>query len=471
MDNSLLISVLLFFFGGAIGAVVIWAINAKGISTLRDSLSRESQIKLQLDETINKLEEELSHARSQADAIREELVEKKSEAAAQAARIDEREKALVQQREQFESQREELKKDFENLSNKIFEDKGKKFSEQNQTQLNALLEPFKQKVDSFQKRVNEIHVESVKGNTNLEAEIRKVLEVGINMQSEASNLASALKGDSQQRGAWGEAQLERTLEMSGLVKGAHYAGQESFKDSEGKTKRTDYILKLPDGKHMVIDSKVSLVAYDDAVSADSEEQAVKALAAHVQAVRAHIDDLASKDYTDLVGVNSPPFVLMFMPIEPAYIEALKHEKDLFSYGFSKSIVLVSHTTLIPILKTVSSLWMREQSNQEARELGDKALDIFNSVATVADRLEKLGSTLKSAGNHYTATVTAMVGQQGLYGKVDRFSQLSSKAKKELSDLQPVHLDVEDPRLQIEARPVITEDTKSLTEDSEGLVDS
>ena len=429
MDNSLLVSLLLFLSGGVIGAAAIWALNAKKFSVLR-----------------------------------EELVVNKSEAAAQAVRIEEKERALVHQREQFAAQRVDLRTEFENLSNRIFEEKGRRFTEQNQTQLNALLEPFKQKVESFQQRVNEIHVESVRGNTNLEAEIRKVLEVGLNMQTEASNLTSALKGDSQRRGAWGEAQLERTLEMSGLVKGAHYAGQESFKDSEGKTKRTDYILKLPDGKHMVIDSKVSLVDYDNAVAAETEEESMIALASHIQAVRAHIDDLASKDYTDLVGVNGPAFVLMFMPIEPAYIEALKHEKDLFTYGYNKGVVLVSHTTLIPILRTVASLWMLEQSNKEARELGDKALEIFNQVASVAERLDRLGGSLRSAGKHYTDTVTAMVGQQGLYGKVERFSQLSSKAKKNMPDLQPTHLDVEDARLQFEVEPIIEKEHESAGED-------
>lgn len=365
----------------------------------------------------------------------------------------ERDKHHKEQLEQFNEQKEALKKEFENLANRIFEEKGKTFSETSKSSLDDMLKPFKQQLEGFQNRINQIHTESVKGNTNLGSEIKKVLEIGLKMQDEANNLAAALKGNSQQRGAWGEAQLERTLQLSGLQEGHHYEGQESFRDPEGKTKRTDYVVKLPDGKHLVIDSKVNLPDYDRAVAARTDEEITVALEAHVSAVKRHIDDLASKDYTNLIGVNSPSFILMFMPIEPAYIEALKHDRELFNYGFRKGIVLVSHTTLIPILRTVANLWMLEQSNKQARELGDKALDIYNQVCTVAGHVYRLGVSLKTVGNHYNSAVTSLVGQQGLHGKVERFSELSSKMKKEMPEPGPVHLEGEDQRLKLEARPL------------------
>ncbi|MGL4861012.1 MAG: DNA recombination protein RmuC, partial [Enterobacteriaceae bacterium] len=305
----------------------------------------------------------------------------------------------------------------------------------------------------FQKRINEVHDASLQGNTSLNAEIKKVLEIGLKMSKEANNLTSALKGDSQQRGAWGEAQLRRTLEMSGLIEEAHYEVQSAFKDAEGKQKQTDYLIKLPDGKHIIIDSKVVLNAYDRAVSAESPEEYQLAMSEHVKAVRKHIDDLASKDYTNLAGMRSPSFVLMFMPIEPAYIEALKSNKDLFEYGYKKGIVLVSHTTLIPILRTVSNLWMIERSNAEAREISEKAGDIYNSVFTVAEHLNKLGGTLNTVKNHYNDTITALAGQQGLYGKVDRFSQLSAKVSKSLPHLEATHIDFETERLSLIVEPI------------------
>jgi len=371
-----------------------------------------------------------------------------------ATELKERDAGHAKQVEQFEEQKQALAKEFENLANKIFEEKGKRFSEASQDTLGQLLKPFREQIAGFQQRVNQVHEASIEGNARLDSEIKKLLDTGLKMSAEARNLTSALKGDSQQRGAWGEAQLERTLEMSGLVEEAHYEKQSSFKDLDGKQKYTDYIIKLPDNKHIIIDSKVSLVAYDKAVSADSPEQERLALDEHAKSVKTKIDDLAGKDYTNLIGIRSPSFVLMFIPIEPAYIDALKHNKDLFGYGYDKGIVLVSHTTLIPILRTVANLWMMERSNVEAREISDKAGDIYNQVCVVAENLQRLGATLGSASNHYNKTVNALVGQRGLHGKVERFSSLSSKVSKRMPELEAKHVDFESDRLELIAEPVV-----------------
>lgn len=359
-----------------------------------------------------------------------------------------KEEHYKEQMQQLSETKQSLTKEFENLASKIFEEKGKTFAQTSQTSIDSMLKPFREQIEGFQKRVNDVHDEALKGNTNLNSEIRKVLDIGMQMSKEANNLTSALKGDSQQRGAWGEAQLHRTLEMSGLVEDAHFEVQTAFKDADGKSKQTDYLVKLPDGKHIIIDSKVSLVAYDRAVGAESPEEYNVAMAEHIKSVRKHIDDLASKDYTNLVGMHSPSFVLMFMPIEPAYIEALKNNKDLFEYGYKKGIVLVSHTTLIPILRTVSNLWMIERSNTEAREISEKAGDIYNQVKLVAERLNRLGSTLGTVSNHYNQTVTALAGQQGLYGKVERFGQLSAKVSSALPKVEPINKDFENERLSL-----------------------
>lgn len=375
--------------------------------------------------------------------------------------LERKEEHFKEQMQQLSETRQSLTKEFENLANKIFEEKGKTFTSTSQAGIDSLLKPFREQIEGFQKRVNEVHDVSLQGNSTLNAEIKKVLDIGLQMSKEANNLTSALKGDSQQRGAWGEAQLRRTLEISGLVEDAHYEVQTAFKDAEGRQKQTDYLVKLPDGKHIIIDSKVALVAYDRAVSAQSPEEYQLAMVEHVKAVRKHIDDLASKDYTNLIGMRSPNFVLMFMPIEPAYIEALKNNKDLFEYGYKKGIVLVSHTTLIPILRTVSNLWMIERSNAEAREISEKAGEIFNQVCLVADRLSKLGCTLSTVSNHYNNTVKALAGQQGLYGKVERFSQLSAKVSKSLPQLDVVHIDFETERLSLIVEPI--EESAALPE--------
>ena len=334
------------------------------VNSLKSELANEGKKAKELETSNNDAREQLREAKHNLSLLNEKLADAQERYQSLSNEFTELKTTLERKEEHHQEQmlqlnetKQSLTKEFENLANKIFEEKGKTFSSTSQASIDSMLKPFREQIDSFQKRINEVHDASLQGNTSLNSEIKKVLEIGMKMSKEANNLTSALKGDSQQRGAWGEAQLRRTLEMSGLIEDAHFEVQSSFKDADGKQKQTDYLIKIPDGKHIIIDSKVSLNAYDRAVSAESPEQFNLAMNDHLKAVRKHIDDLASKDYTNLIGMRSPSFVLMFMPIEPAYIEVLKSDKGLFEYGYKKSIVLVSHTTLIPILRTVSNLWM------------------------------------------------------------------------------------------------------------------
>ncbi|WP_459427940.1 DNA recombination protein RmuC [Pseudohaliea sp.] len=398
----------------------------------------------------------LEEARAEGDRLSRREAELKAELAHREARYAEQLALLKDSREQ-------LAREFENLANRIFEDKGKRFSDHNRQSLEALLTPFREQIEGFQRRVNEVHGETLRGNTALEKEIQKVLEIGLKMNTQADNLTLALKGDNKAAGNWGEAQLERTLEMAGLLREEHYQTQASFRDTEGRRKQPDFLIKLPDGKHLVIDSKVSLVDYERAVTAATEEERRQALAAHVQAVRRHIDDLASKDYANLPELGSPSFVLMFMPIEPAYIEAMKENRDLFNYGYQRGVVMVSHTTLMPILRTVANLWMVDRSNREARQISDAAGDLFNQVCLVSERLSKLGKSLTAASNHYNDTVTALVGNQGLHGKVERFKTLSAKASKDLPAMEPLHPGLDDERLDLVLAAPATEEADTAEE--------
>lgn len=422
-------------------------------SELAESRAEQRGISVALEQTQGQLQAKLA-----------ELASVKAELASSSAQLNTAQQALTQletQRLEREDRhlsqiamlnetRENLKKEFENLANRIFEDKGKNFTSANQASLEALLRPFREQITGFQNRINEVHSESLRGNTALEKEIQKVLEIGLEMNSQASNLTQALKGDKKTAGNWGEAQLERTLELAGLQAGEHFESQAVFKDDDGKRKLPDFVIKLPDGKSLIIDSKVSLIDYDRAIASETDELRTEALSAHAQAVRNHIDDLSSKDYVNLPGIGSPDFVLMFMPIEPAYIEAMKHNKDLFNYGYRKGVIMVSHTTLMPILRTVANLWMIEQGNREAKEISSRAGDIYNHVCLVAERLHKLGNTLKAASNHYNDTVKGLAGKQGLRGKVERFQQLSTRANKSMVELEPLHDDIESERLEFAA---------------------
>lgn len=437
---------------------------------LAESRAEQRGVSVALEQTQGQLQEKLA-----------ELASLKAELASSSARLNSAQQALMQletQRLEREDRhlaqiallnetRENLKKEFENLANRIFEDKGKSFTSANQASLEALLRPFREQITGFQTRINEVHSESLRGNTALEKEIQKVLEIGLEMNSQASNLTQALKGDKKTAGNWGEAQLERTLELAGLQAGEHFESQTVFKDDDGKRKLPDFVIKLPDGKSLIIDSKVSLIDYDRAIAAETDELRTEALSAHAQAVRNHIDDLSSKDYVNLPGIGSPDFVLMFMPIEPAYIEAMKHNKDLFNYGYRKGVIMVSHTTLMPILRTVANLWMIEQGNREAKEISSRAGDIYNHVCLVAERLLKLGNTLKAASNHYNDTVIGLAGKQGLRGKVERFQHLSTRANKSMVELEPLHDDIESERLEFAAD--YAEEDKAAQPENSGLL--
>lgn len=346
----------------------------------------------------------------------------------------------------LENSKRQLAMEFENLANRIFEERGKKLSSQNQQSMESLLKPFGDQIHRFQSRINEVHAQSIRGNEGLVVELRNMMGVGLKMSDQAENLTKALKGDNKTTGNWGEVQLERTLQLAGLEPGSHYEAQSSFRDAEGKLRIPDFVIKLPDGKHLIIDSKVSLLDYDRAVAAESDKERHEALKAHSKALKRHIEDLSAKDYSSLGGANSPELVFMFMPIEAAYIEALKFNKELFNEGYNKSVVMVSHTTLLPMLRTVASLWIAYRSNEEARAISQMAGEIYNKVCLVGQRLEDMGKTLNTTTDKYNKTVTALVGKQGLYGKVERFKSTAANAKGELPNAVTQHPSIEHDRL-------------------------
>ncbi|AHG66047.1 DNA recombination protein RmuC [Advenella mimigardefordensis] len=354
--------------------------------------------------------------------------------------------SLEAMRTQFEASREQLGTEFRNLATRIFEEKEQTFSRNSRQSIEGLLQPLREQIDRFQTRVNEVHDQSLQGHSMLRSQIGQLMDMGMKMTHDAQALARALKGDKKALGNWGEMQLESALEAAGLHKGAHFDTQVLFRSEDGRANYPDFIVFLPDGKKIVLDSKVSLVSYEQAVNATEEAARQAFLDAHLRAVRTHIDQLAAKDYTALAGMNSPGFVLMFMPIEGAYIEALRHTQNIFQYGYERGVILVSHTTLMPILRTVSYLWMMADSNEQAQAIGERASDVYNQVARVAEHLSKLGGTIGTLSTHYNAVVRSFAGNQGLTGKVDRFQSLSAKAAKSMPALQPVNAEVDVHRL-------------------------
>ena len=392
-------------------------------------------------------DEQIHHLTQERQNLTEKLTALSQELTGLKITLAEKEKHFSAQQQNFEQSKQQLGVEFQNLANRILDEKSRSFSQSNQTALETLLKPFREQIEGFQKRVNEIHSESVKGNAGLEAEIKKVLEIGLNMSQEASNLTSALKGEKKTLGNWGEVQLERALQLAGLEENVHYRAQAHFKDEQGGRNYPDFVLNLPDEKHLIIDSKMSLVAYESAVNSEDDFERERLLKEHISALKSHINDLHKKDYSNLIGMRSPNFVLMFIAVEPAYIEALKSDPALFNYGYERNVIMVSHTTLMPILRTVANLWRIERGNAEAKEIAEKAGEIYNQICLVAERLSKLGNTLSTVSNQYNSTVTALVGQQGLVGKVERFKTLSAKANKTMPDVELLNNQVDLARLE------------------------
>jgi DNA recombination protein RmuC len=347
-------------------------------------------------------------------------------------RLKEREASFKQQIAQFDEQKSALAKEFEVLANRIIEEKGKQFTQASQNSIDQVLKPFRTQLDGFNQRINQVHTESVKGNSKLEEQIKHVLEVGLKMSDEASGLASALKGDKKAQGCWSEVQAELLLEMSGLKEGREYEREASFKTDEGKDQRPDFIINLPNDKHIIIDSKISLNAYVSSMSAETEEERSILMRAHVDAIRKHVKDLSDKNYPKLKGVNSPEYVFMFIGNEPAYLAAFDHEPNLFQEAYRKGIAIVTPNTLLSSLRIVSHLWSIDKQNANTRELAEQASKVYDKLRVFCGKMEKLGSQITTVSKTYDESWSTLSSGRGSLSKqVDKFVEMGVSVKEKL----------------------------------------
>lgn len=387
---------------------------------------------------IRELEIELKQLDDEKDHLDKQLI-------ALSTQLNLQQQHKEQQEQQTEQQLQELSRHFELLSKRFLDEKSQLLLERNQGSLEQVLKPFRERLDYFQQRINELHGQSLQGNSVISEQIKQLLSAGLQIGEEAQALTRALKGDKKALGNWGELQLELALQQAGLEKNRHYKTQVAFRTEDGQRVLPDLLLYLPDDKEIIVDSKVSLVDYQAAISAaDDEEQAQRHLSRHVRAVRNHIDDLSAKNYSQLSGLNTPGFVLLFMPIEAAFIAALKADDALYHYAYNKNVILTSPTTLLPLLKTVSYLWMRSDSHEQALALGDEAMAIYNQAALVAQHMVKLGQTLDTSTRQFNQVVRSFAGQQGVTTKLERFNRLSAKASKEMPEVRELELKTELP---------------------------
>ncbi len=395
---------------------------------------------------VAQLASESSQYQQRAEALSEELGQLKVELREQQVTLDKERRSASEKLELLEKNRDALKQEFENLANRIFEQKSERFSQQSKTSLDSLLNPFRDQLQDFRKRVEDVYTTETRDRQALRSEIKSLQELNRQITEEAANLTRALKGDKKIQGNWGELILERVLERSGLRKGVEYETQGSYRDEDNQLLRPDVIVHLPDQRNLVIDSKVSLVAYQQWVTADQEEERAAALKQHVEAVRNHIRALSEKDYSQLNGLHSPDFVLLFMPIEPAFVAAFQQDENLFAEAFERKIIVVTPTTLLATLRTIENIWRYERQSQNARRIADRAGAVYDKLRVFVEAMEKLGSQLHTAqGTYDNAMNTLTRGRGNLISQANRFVELGVRVKKELpkSIVDQAEVDSED----------------------------
>jgi len=416
----------------AIAAVVtlLWMRTRSG--------ERELQLKSDIarleerSEQIPKLETQLQEREKRLQKLQKQITELKSDNAQLTSSIEGEQRHHKQQLEDLEVARKKMVGEFENIANRVIDEKGKRFDENNRKGMDEILKPVREQLKDFRTRVDEIHHSDVKERASLKEHLNQLQQLNQEMNREAKNLTRALKGDNKAQGNWGELILERVLEQSGLRKGVEYETQGSYRDSENKLLRPDVIVHLPEGKDIIVDSKVSLVDYSRYVEAEDETQQNAALADLVKSVRTHISDLSSKDYTDLKGVRSLDFVLMFMPIETAFVAAFQSDEKLFSDAFEKKIVVVTPTTLLATLRTIENIWRYERQNQNAIKIADKASAVYDKLRGFVDDFEKIGTQLTTVQGSYDAALNKLTSGRGnLIKQAGDFVELGVKVKKEL----------------------------------------
>ena len=364
--------------------------------------------------------------------LRRDLAECQARAVALETAGAKDQEALQGERRQLEEHRRAFRQEFELLAQQIFERKHLAFDAQSREGLNALLAPFKEQLESFRTRIDQLHTDSVQGRATLSAELGHLRTLNQQITEEAASLTRALKGDKKLQGSWGEAKVELLLEQAGLRKGIEYGREQNFRDDEGRNARPDFIVNLPEGKHIIIDSKVSLVDYAACVAAEDPEERQRFLAAHVAALRNHIRTLSDRRYPELPGMDSPDFTFLFVAIEPAYLAAVEHSPALFQEAYDRRIVLVTATTLLPVLRVVANLWSLQRQNQSTQALAEQAGRVHDKLRIFLEKMDRLGRQLGQAQDTFKeAFDTLKDGRGSLVRTVDRFVELGVKVGKRL----------------------------------------
>lgn len=442
-----LISILFIIVGLILGYVIAHFKNKSSQALSKeegDALEAEREQAIQ---TISRLEERNQNLSSQLEETEREEKQAQQRANEAERRLAELnadyrnlKERLSEQKEEMENLQERFKDEFENLANKILEEKSQKFTEQNKKKLDQLLKPLGEKMEEFKKKVEETHKEDIEGRSSLKQHLEHLKEMNQQMAKEAKDLTKALKGESKTQGSWGEVILQRILEKSGLTKGREYEIQEHHTTDGGRRLQPDVVVHLPDEKRLVIDSKVSLTAYEKFSSAEDEEERKRALKQHVASLRSHVKGLSSKNYEQLYGGNSPDFVLMFVPIESAFGVALQQDTSLYYDAFDKNIVIVSPSTLLATLATIDSVWKQEYQNKNAQEIAERGGALYDKFVLFVESMQDIGQRIRQTQESYDEAMGRLSeGRGNVVRQVEMLRELGAKSSKNLpSDLADRH---------------------------------
>lgn len=388
--------------------------------------------KVKIEENYKNLEGEAQNLREMLrdEAEHRHILEKERERFL--AKIEEKENRIAAQIIESERTKKELQLEFHNLAQKILDENSNKFTQLNKENLAHILAPFKEKLTSFEEKVDKSYKQEASERNELKGVVKQLMEQSVEIRNEANSLSKALKGDSKKQGNWGEVILERVLERSGLVKDREYRLQVSITDRDGSRKQPDAIIDLPEGKNLIVDSKVSLTAYERYISAETEAEKLAAIKLHIASIENHVKDLSAKNYHELYGIHSPDFVLLFMPIESALSLAVHHKPEIFGEAWDRNVVIVSPSTLLATLRTIASIWKQELQNRNVLEIANEAGKLYDKFVGFLTDMEEVQKLLRrTEEKHENAIKKLSTGPGNVVRKIEQLKGLGAKAGKQI----------------------------------------
>ncbi len=416
-----------FFIGLIVSAVIVYL-----LFTLKSNQLKQQSVIVENDN--KNLSEEIHKLTEKQGKLENELMQAKMHIAA----IDTENAHLIntnnEKQKEIENLHQTLSKEFESIANRILVNRSKEISEHNNQKLADILSPLKERITQFEKKVDDAYDKEVRDKLSLKAEVKRLFDLNHKISEEAGNLTRALKGDVKKLGNWGEVILERVLEQSGLTKGREYRREVVDENANGKQIRPDVIVDLPDGKHLIIDSKLSLYSYEEYVNSTDETVRADALKNHKERLRQHVKDLFEKNYISAKNLNTPDFVLMFIPVEASFAAAVENDDELFAFAWEKKVVPVSPSTLLATLKTVSSIWRQENQNKNALEIARQSGALYDKFVGFLTDVEKIGGSLNQLQNNYDNALTKLqTGKGNLISRAEKIKELGAKSSKAISD--------------------------------------